>query len=55
MDYSDTGALFINDSEGILRSLWRRTGHWVPIGKTNDLDRIIGISDNKIVGWIDFE
>jgi|Transcript_36802 hypothetical protein len=55
MDYSDTGTLYINDSDGVLRSLWRRTGHWVPIGKTSDLDRIIGITDNKIIGWIDFE
>mmetsp|Transcript_6790 Transcript_6790/g.12254 ORF Transcript_6790/g.12254 Transcript_6790/m.12254 type:complete len:734 (-) Transcript_6790:1146-3347(-) len=45
--YSDKGALFTHDSKGILRTLWRRCGTWVPVGNFPNTT-VLGIVSDQL-------
>ncbi|CAG9335621.1 WDHD1 [Blepharisma stoltei] len=48
--YSESGLLCTVDSGCVVRGLWRRTGHWTPLCEVLDFNRIVGVSNNEIVG-----
>jgi len=48
--FSAEGMLCTVDSAGVVRGLWPRVGHWVPLATLKEISVVIGVGGGEVVG-----